>query len=217
MLPGDAEESVLVVVGELVWDNLVRPAALVEPQVVREGLVFATYRLEVVEDCICAVVDLASELTDSQAEIDVLEAVDERLVEAADTMKRLLSYESTPPGDDLELPGSSHRRMVTRESSVEVPRIPIEAYDDTGVLDRVVRIEHPRTDHGGVRMAVRISDERIEPTRLRDRVVVQEDQVLTGCGGGPSVACLREAPVLPSANHANAIGVRGQCALCFIG
>ena len=78
--------------------------------------------------------------------------------------------------------------MIPRKRAVDVSRQQICAEHDPGMLDRPVLIQQPRADDGCLLVGVGIGDQRVEPTVLAGRVVVQEDDVLARPGAGSVVA-----------------------------
>jgi hypothetical protein len=76
---------------------------------------------------------------------------------------------------------------------------PVEPEDHSGVLDGVVRVEEFGADDGRLRMALGVPGERPQPAGARDRVVVEEDEIVPGRGGGAGVSG-------PSEPHSGGVG-----------
>src|SRR5262249_20977991 len=85
--------------------------------------------------------------------------------------------------------------MVCWEASIQVPRVPILADHDAGMLNCIVWEEQLAGDDSSGRGTGGIAYERLQPAGLRDCVVVQKDQVLSRGSCSPIVACKREAGV----------------------
>ncbi len=69
-----------------------------------------------------------------------------------------------------------------------MPRIPVFADGHPRVLDRVVREKELCAHDSSLRVRVGVIDESPQPSGHRDRVVVQEDQVVAGRSGRTVVA-----------------------------
>ena len=158
--------------------------------------------LEVVDDAVRRVADLPALRADAQAEVDVLPAVDESGVKAADLLESLAADEHGRGGDGLEAARPVDGRMALVEALVQVAAVLCRVEDDAGVLDRVVGPEQLGPDDRGAGMLLGAGDQGVEPAGARQRVVVEEDQVAPVRGSGPVVAGgrkarLLEAPDLP--------------------
>ena len=141
-----------------------------------------------VEHRLVAVVHLVAEFTQAKAEVDVLEAVDERIVEPFGLSERFPSEEGTPGGHDRKTPRLVHSGVVGREAGVDVPRIAIFGDRHSSVLHGVVWEQQLAPDDSCPRLSIRIAHESVEPTFKGQRVVVQEDQVVAGRGRGSVIA-----------------------------
>ena len=78
------------------------------------------------------------------------------------------------------------------------------------MLDGVVRVEQLGADDGRPRMALRVPDERPEPAGARDRVVVEEDEIVAGRGRRAGVAGAGEPLARGMGDHADPFAVGGQ-------
>src|SRR5438093_1506212 len=70
-----------------------------------------------------------------------------------------------------------------------MPWISVLTDDHTGMLDRPVGEEKLAAHYRGLGVFISMCCESVEPSLLRDRVVVQEDEILTARQGRAFVAC----------------------------
>jgi hypothetical protein len=154
---------------------------------------FITRRLlEVIEDTVAAEVNLGAALSEAEAEVDVLVPIQEGFVEPADRFKSVSTDERAGRSDHLKRTRLADSWVVCREPCVDVPRDAFLRDDDSCVLNRVVGIEQFAPDDRYMGCFVSVGDERVEPTGLGLRVVVQEDEVLAASDLRSRVAGLRK-------------------------
>ena len=200
--PDQVEQAVLQVVEELVVAHAAAPALAVHARGGRRpGALTARRRLQVVQHALVAVVDLVTELAQPQAQVDVLEVVVEAGVEPTRLLECVTPDEHARRSDRLEAARLVDRRMVRGAARVQVQRVALEAEHDSGVLHGAVGKQELAADDGRAG-AVGIPGKGVEPPRLGDRVVVEEDQAVAlgrlraGVAGGrkPGVALQSHVP-----------------------
>ena len=173
-------------------------------------------RFEVIEHAFVTVVDLVAHLADLQAEVDVFEPVQERGVEAPGPFEDLTTDQEAPARDHLHPPRLVHRGMVAGEADVDVSRLAVLVDRDPGVLDRPVRIEQLAADDPDLLGPRGIPREGVEPAVERDRVVVEEDQMLARRHGRPVIAGSRIAQVLGVGHNPDSPLELGQAGLSVV-
>jgi hypothetical protein len=98
-----ADEAVTTVVVQVVGDDAISPALVVEPladgHADRDPVGEAGDRLQMHDDAAVAVADPAAALAQAQAQVDVLEGVEVRLVEPLERREVLRAYEQARAGD----------------------------------------------------------------------------------------------------------------------
>src|SRR5207249_11089032 len=124
--------------------------------------------LEVGEDAVAAHVNLATLLPSPEAEVDVLIAVHDGLVETAHCLERLSPNENAGRRDHLKRARLADCRVVSREARIDMPRDLLLGDDDSNMLNRVVRIEQLAAHDRRVRRSGGVVDQRIEPSGLRE-------------------------------------------------
>ncbi len=206
----DLEQPVRDVVVELVAAHRLAPGGVPQRLVVLVEAAPAGDRLQVVEDARGAVADAASGRAEPQAEVDVLVAVAEALVEAAQAVEVRAPDEQAGAGHGLEGAGAVDRRVVAGEAAVHVARDAVEADDDARVLDGAVGVEQLRAGHRGVGVRVQLGHQLVEPRRAGHDVVVEEAEQLGLGGAGAVVAGGREALRLRVAHVADGVAVAAQ-------
>ena len=97
-------------------------------------------------------------------------------------------------------------RILGRFEPAVVPAAAIGEHHAAGFLQAAVGIQQLRADQTGVRVFGESAEQRVEPARLRDGVVVQEDQVFAArqrcavVAGGDEAAVLRAAVIAHAAD-----------------
>jgi hypothetical protein len=98
-----------------------------------------------------------------------------------------------------------------------MPRVEVLADHDAGVLDHVVRKEQLATDHRCVGMTLGVAHECVQPSSVRDRIVVQKHQVLARGRRPPVVAGSGEAGIRCVCHNTNPLAVVGEELLRRVG
>jgi hypothetical protein len=184
----DRQQAVGCVQLEVVGRDPVLPGPAPQPAVgdlVRTGAATGD-RLEVGEQGVGAVPHLVAGLAQAQAEVDVLVAVAVARVEAADRPEGAAPQQHAGAGDDLERPAAQHRRVVSGEAGVRVVRQPVPPDDDAGVLHGAVQVQQPCADRRGCGVADGAADQRVQPARVRRRVVVEQHHELGPAASTPA-------------------------------
>ena len=126
-----------------------------------------------------AVVHLITQLTQSQAQVDVLTIVQKVGIKAARFEEGGAPEEDAGRGDDPVAARLIDRRVVGREAGINVARVVVLANGHPGVLDGIVEIQQLAAHDRGRRVVFGVLHQRVEPARLRQRVVVEKDEVVT--------------------------------------
>ena len=153
------------------------------------------------------------------AEVYVLEAVDERLVEAAELEEQLARHCEARARDAVEVERGAGHRQVSGRVMEEVIREGQAVFlpHDPAVLDRPIRVEQPDARRAHSRL-LHLLGQRLDHARRDLGVVVEEDQDLAGGRAGTGVAATGEVlvagqvddrrPVLPGGEELRGV-VRG--------
>ena len=118
------------------------------------------------------------------------------LVEATERVEQLLGEEQTRARECRVVERLENRRVAGGDSSVDVKRSRVGREPDTGVLNCPVGIEEAAAHRADAGVTLGCGHEPLEPARERDRVVVEEDDVLAARSREPLVAGRPEAEVL---------------------
>ncbi len=143
-----------------------------------------------------AVADAPALVPDAQAEVDVFDVHDVVLVEAADHAEELLGHQDAGARDRDAVAIGEHGGIVAVGKAHDVDGHSGLLEADSGVLDASVGIEQTAADRADGWIGVEAGDHRVQPTRLGERVVVQEEHELPGRLGGALVARRPEEAVL---------------------
>jgi hypothetical protein len=108
-------------------------------------------------------VNLVTGFARAQAVIDILPPIPIRRIESTQFLPRASSKEGAGGRHYLKSPGYGRCGMVAGKPSVKVVGEGVEANDNAGMLNRVVREEELGPDYGGRRVPDGIIHERREP------------------------------------------------------
>src|SRR5258708_9693216 len=172
--------------------------------------------VEVIEDGVMSIVDLAYQLAQAKAQIHILIPVAKLGIEAISPLEIHAADQETGARYDLDPSRPVHCRVVGRKARIQVAWGPILANRYAGVLDRVVWEQQFATGNRGFRMHVRISHQGFQPFRLRYRIVIQEDQVLAMRDGRGVVARNCKALIDVVRDNTDAVAVALQEVGCKV-
>ena len=99
------------------------------------SVVGASRRFEVMQLALVAVVHAVSSLSESEAKVDVFEAVEKRLVEPPYLLERRASDRETGTSDRLDRSRLLYSWVISSKAAVGMPRQTIAAEHDASVLD----------------------------------------------------------------------------------
>ena len=131
---------------------------------------------------VAAIDDAKPAAADAQAQVGVLEAVDELRPEAAELQEELAAERKACAGDDVDVahgPGDRERAALVAEGMERAHEAGAGADPaHPGVLDGLVRIEEQAADGANVRVP-RLGCERVDRTSIGKGVVVQKHEVIS--------------------------------------
>ena len=166
--------------------------------VVRLGPAGAARQALVVHDLdVAAVNDPAARHTHLDAEVDVLEPVYVRVIEAAELGEQLARDREACAGHGVKVVDRARGRHVAGRVVKEVVRQRESAFvvpDHAAMLDRPVGIHQPRANGTNPRLA-RLLGHHLQRAGRHLGVVVEEDHDLAGSGAGAGVAAAGEVLV----------------------
>ncbi len=156
---------------------------------------------QMVQDTLGFVEDPESEIPCPKTEIDVLETIAVALVEATQPLEDGALDEHAGGGYAADLPWTVDEGIVSRELLVYGVGHAVKPTDDRArMLDGPVGVQQLATDDCDLRLTLDRLDHGVEPSRERNRIVVQKHQVLTRGRPRALIARRREPDVQIATN-----------------
>ena len=142
--------------------------------------------------------DVVSLRTDLHAEIRIFPTVAKAFIQSTHLIIEIPGHAQARTGHRLQGSFLVHRRMVSGEAAVEMIKdLRVLSDHQAGVLNRlIVRVEQFPTDDAGARSSLERFKQCLEEAVENDRVVVQQQQIITLCQLCPVVVAAGETSIL---------------------
>ena len=148
---------------------------------------------------------LSASSTDTEAEVHILDAIAEHLIEATEFEEQFLRHQEARARDHVELTALVHFRRIRRCVARPVVRHAVDELDAC-VLNRAVGIEQLAANNASPSLP-RCREHRLQPARLRLSVVVEEEHELATGFESALIAATSEPEILRVENRAQTSGI----------